>query len=111
MFSVMRVWRGRARQDVAASAVAELLGLSRADFEAQRPALHKRKFPEPDSQRRTLAQFLKNAIRIKLPYYSIIAGRGYWRPTREMRALGFQIVRCGSDGPARWAIAAEWNQR
>jgi hypothetical protein len=28
-----------------------------------------------------------------------------------MRLLGFQIVRCGSDGPAAWAIAAEWNQR
>lgn len=37
-----------ARGDVTASTVAELLGLSRADFEAQRPALHNRKFPEPD---------------------------------------------------------------
>ena len=36
------------RGDVTSSAVAELLGLSVADFEARRQALHKRKFPEPD---------------------------------------------------------------
>jgi hypothetical protein len=28
-----------------------------------------------------------------------------------MRALGFQIVRCGPDGPEAWALAAEWNER
>jgi hypothetical protein len=28
-----------------------------------------------------------------------------------MRAFGFQIVRCGVDGPDAWAIAAEWNKR
>jgi hypothetical protein len=28
-----------------------------------------------------------------------------------MRAFGFQIVRCGADGPEAWAIAAEWNKR
>jgi hypothetical protein len=49
--------------------------------------------------------------RIKIPYYTAIAGRGYWRPTRKMRALGFQIVRCGPDGPEAWAIADEWNKR
>lgn len=49
--------------------------------------------------------------KIKIPYYSVIAGRGYWRPTRKMRALGFQIVRCGPDGPNAWALAEEWNQR
>jgi hypothetical protein len=49
--------------------------------------------------------------KIKIPYYSAIAGRGYWRPTRRMRALGFQIVRCGPDGPEAWAIADEWNKR
>jgi hypothetical protein len=36
------------RGDVTASAVADLLGLSVADFEARRPALHSRKFPDPD---------------------------------------------------------------
>jgi hypothetical protein len=49
--------------------------------------------------------------KIKIPYYSVIAGRGYWRPTRKMRALGFQIVRCGGDGPEAWALATEWNER
>jgi hypothetical protein len=28
-----------------------------------------------------------------------------------MRSLGFEIVRCGSDGPEAWAIADEWNKR
>jgi hypothetical protein len=36
------------RGDVAAAVVAELLGLSLADFEARRPVLHERKFPRPD---------------------------------------------------------------
>ena len=49
--------------------------------------------------------------RIKIPYYTAIAGRGYWRPTRKMRSLGFGIVRCGPDGPEAWAIAVEWNKR
>lgn len=49
--------------------------------------------------------------KVKIPYYTVIAGRGYWRPSRKMRALGFQIIRCGSDGPEAWAIAAEWNGR
>ena len=49
--------------------------------------------------------------KIKIPYYTVIAGRGYWRPTGKMRALGFQIVRCGADGPEAWAVAAEWNKR
>jgi hypothetical protein len=37
-----------ARGDVAASMVAELLGLSVTDFEARRLELRKRDFPEPD---------------------------------------------------------------
>jgi phosphatidylserine/phosphatidylglycerophosphate/cardiolipin synthase-like enzyme len=28
-----------------------------------------------------------------------------------MRALGFQIVRCGVNGPKAWALAEEWNRR
>jgi len=28
-----------------------------------------------------------------------------------MRDFGFQIIRCGPDGPEAWAIAAEWNKR
>lgn len=49
--------------------------------------------------------------KVKIPYYVIIKGRGYWQPTRKMRDLGFQIVRCGPDGPAAWKVAADWNAR
>ncbi|MEY9578695.1 hypothetical protein ABIE88_006271 [Bradyrhizobium diazoefficiens] len=38
-------------------------------------------------------------------------GRGFWEPTKKMRALGFGNVPCGLDGPAAWAIAENWNQR
>lgn len=48
---------------------------------------------------------------VKIPYYVVVKGRGYWRPTKRMRALGFNIVRCGVDGPAAWAIASEWDAR
>jgi hypothetical protein len=49
--------------------------------------------------------------RVKIPYYVVIKGRGYWRPHPRMCALGFQIVRCGPDGPDAWALADEWNKR
>lgn len=49
--------------------------------------------------------------RVRIPYYVVVGGRGYWRPHPRMRAFGFAIVRCGADGPAAWAIAAAWNQR
>ena len=49
--------------------------------------------------------------KIKIPYYTVIAGRGYWRPTAKMRRLGFQIVRCGPNGAEAWALAAEWNKK
>jgi hypothetical protein len=45
---VSRPRRIPGRGDVPASLVAELLGLSCAGFEAQRPALCERGFPEPD---------------------------------------------------------------
>jgi hypothetical protein len=49
--------------------------------------------------------------RIKIPYYVVVKGRGYWRPTPRMKTLGFSIVRCGPDGPEAWKIGAEWNAR
>ncbi len=49
--------------------------------------------------------------KVKIPYYVVVKGRGYWRPHPRMRAFGFEIVRCGADGPNAWAIAAEWNTR
>jgi hypothetical protein len=49
--------------------------------------------------------------KIKIPYYVVIKGRGYWRPHPRMRAFGFQIVRCGPDGSEAWKLAETWNQR
>jgi hypothetical protein len=49
--------------------------------------------------------------KIKIPYYVVVKGRGYWRPHPRMRAVGFQLVRCGADGPDAWKIAEEWNQK
>jgi hypothetical protein len=37
--------------------------------------------------------------------------RGYWVPTKKMRAAGFSVVACGLDGPHAWAIAEQWNTR
>ncbi len=49
--------------------------------------------------------------KVKIRYYVVLKGRGYWRPTPTMRGVGFADVRCGPDGPAAWAIAEEWNRR
>jgi hypothetical protein len=49
--------------------------------------------------------------KVKIPYYCVMKGRGYWCPTRRMKALGFSIVRCGPDGAEAWKVAAEWNER
>ncbi len=48
---------------------------------------------------------------VKIPYYVVVKGRGYWRPHKRMRPFGFGIVRCGADGPAAWAVAKSWNDR
>jgi hypothetical protein len=48
---------------------------------------------------------------VKIPYYVVIHGRGYWRPSRKLKKLGFQDVRCGTDGPTAWSIADTWNKR
>jgi hypothetical protein len=49
--------------------------------------------------------------KVKIPYYVVVKGRGYWRPHPRMRSLGFEIVRCGADDPEAWRIAEEWNRR
>ena len=49
--------------------------------------------------------------RIKIPYYVVIKGRGYWRPHPRMRRFGFGLIRCGKDGSEAWAVADSWNQR
>ena len=48
---------------------------------------------------------------VKIPYYVVVKGRGYWRPTKAMRDKGFAIIRCGADGPDAWRIASVWNER
>lgn len=48
---------------------------------------------------------------IKIPYYVVAKGRGYWRPSARMKLLGFDDVRCGPDGAQAWAIAKHWNDK
>jgi hypothetical protein len=43
--------------------------------------------------------------RVKIPYYVVKHGKGYWQPTKSMRAMGFQSRGLGQDGPAAWAEA------
>src|SRR5215471_6957169 len=58
------------------------------------------------------AQWRGRAVgKVKLPYYVVVKGRGYWRPHPRMRPFGFEIVRCGPDGSEAWKIAEEWNRR
>ena len=49
--------------------------------------------------------------RVKIPYYIVKGGRGYWNPTTTMKQAGFASIPCGEDGPAAWSIAATWNAR
>ena len=43
--------------------------------------------------------------KVKIPYYVVKKGRGYWQPTAAMQAAGARPTPCGDDGPAGWAIA------
>ena len=50
--------------------------------------------------------------KIKHKHYRVKrGGRGFWEPTRKMKALGFASVPCGPDGPEAWSIAEEWERR
>jgi hypothetical protein len=49
--------------------------------------------------------------RVKIPYYWVKKGYGYWTPKKHMRARGFTNIACGKDGPKAWAIAQQWNAR
>ena len=53
-------------------------------------------------------------VRIRIRYYHVKKGRGFWEPTPEMRALGMEPRACGPDGPQAWAAAeamnAEWDR-
>lgn len=45
--------------------------------------------------------------RVKIPYYVVINGRGFWQPKPRMREAGFKPVACGPDGPEAWRKAAD----
>lgn len=47
--------------------------------------------------------------KVKVRYYSVRNGRGYWQPTTAMRLLGFRPVSCGPDGASAWQKAEELN--
>lgn len=50
--------------------------------------------------------------KVKIPYYVLRKGRGYWITTKKMQAAGFPTcIPCGPDGPEAWKIAQEWNAR
>ena len=47
---------------------------------------------------------------VKIPYYRVKRnGRGFWEPTKAMKAYGFVSMPCGMDGPHAWAKAKELN--
>lgn len=51
---------------------------------------------------------------VRIPYYVVRNGRGYWQPKANMRALGFECTACGNDGAeARqkaMALNAKWKE-
>jgi hypothetical protein len=53
--------------------------------------------------------------RIRIPFYRVKNGKGFWEPKTYMRAAGMVAVPCGPDGPEAWAKAAaltrEWEER
>lgn len=48
---------------------------------------------------------------VRIPYYVVRNGRGYWQPKKNMRALGFECTSCGPDGPEARAIAEGLNAK
>jgi hypothetical protein len=49
-------------------------------------------------------------VKVRVPYYRVKKGLGYWEPTREMREAGLGPVPCGPDGPDAWRTAQEQNK-
>ena len=49
--------------------------------------------------------------KVRVRHYVVKRGKGFWQPTKKMKALGFGSVPCGPDAPGAWAIAEEWNRR
>ena len=49
--------------------------------------------------------------KIKIAYYFVAKnGRGYWNPSKKMKAEGVRAKACGMDGPDAWAIADQCNR-
>jgi hypothetical protein len=49
---------------------------------------------------------------VKIRYYRIRNGRGFWEPGAWARQFDLPgSVSCGPHGPAAWRVAEEWNQR
>jgi hypothetical protein len=42
---------------------------------------------------------------VKLRYYVVKNGNGFWQPAPHMRATGARPIACGPDGPAAWSVA------
>jgi hypothetical protein len=47
---------------------------------------------------------------VKIPYYVLKRGRGYWQPTSGMRANGARAIVCDPDGPDAWQKAVAANE-
>jgi hypothetical protein len=54
-------------------------------------------------------------VRIRIRYYRVKRGRGFWDPSPEMRELGIKTQPCGPDGPEAWAkaeaLSREWDAK
>jgi hypothetical protein len=48
---------------------------------------------------------------VKIPYYVVKRGRGYWQPTASMRREGAKALSLGPDGPGAWALARAAHER
>ena len=52
--------------------------------------------------------------RVKIPFYRVVRGRGFWEPKAYMRPYGMVSTPCGPDGPEAWAkalaLTAEWER-
>lgn len=48
--------------------------------------------------------------RVKIPFYRVKRGNGFWEPTPTMREAGMVATPCGPDGPNAWAKALALNQ-
>src|SRR4051794_40231085 len=49
--------------------------------------------------------------RVKINFYIVVKGRGFWRPHPRMKKFGFGCKPCGADGPEAWAEAKKWDAR